>query len=422
MIGTTSSLTGTVQMPKFPQPAAAESRNETCVTCAPYARDASAKSRDEYSEQDAPASNHWQTYAREQRLRSDLRRAFMNAVPAAQAYHSAYTQMRPLVDEREATAYAYQTSQLVPIAQHLDSLDGSPDTTDDAANDASLRDTRTALTAALVNQDVYFDESIPQILPKRVRRVETNDDNGPGQSGFFGALYSDEKVGNVFAANRGTEMGIAGRSGVDWKQNVRQALGLRASQYDRGIEWAEALSRRYASPGLIFTGHSLGGGLASAEAAVVPSARALTFDPAGVHVSTVARHDAALTDSRVTAYHVEGEALSVVQMWVQSAARVVSELPIIGGVVKPWVDASIPRKLGQSIALPPSPPPSPAESTFASRASSPTRLPDPSAPSIPPKAKASDWQPPSGIRGSIERHGMHQMIYALFARLRGAIA
>lgn len=393
MIGATSPMTGAVHIPNCAPPTPAHSRNAPRIE--PESKDTR---RDENHDHDRRSPNHWQHYAREQRLRSELRRTFVNAVPAAQAYDNVYAQMRQLVDERDAAAYAVQTSQLVDVAQRIDALDALDAAIEtkrgDEKNVAPL-ETRTALTAALVGQDVYFDRSIPQILPKRVQRFETNDDNGPEQSGFFGALYSDNDADEIFVANRGTEMGIAGRSEVDWQQNVRQALGLRASQYDRGIAWADTLAQRYGSSRLIFTGHSLGGGLASAEAAAVPSARALTFDPAGVHVSTMARHDAALNDTGVTAYHVQGEVLSVVRTWVWAAARWVSDLPIIGGFIKPWVAASIPHRLGRSIALPPSPPPS----------------------AIKTGATSADWQPPSGIRGAIERHGMHQMIYALFAGL-----
>jgi len=65
---------------------------------------------------------------------------------------------------------------------------------------------------------------------------------------------------------------------------------------------------------LRFVGHSLGGGMATAAAAI-HQRRATTFNAAGVHPWTVHAHNATLNniDHLVDAYRVQGEILSTLQ-------------------------------------------------------------------------------------------------------------
>ena len=91
--------------------------------------------------------------------------------------------------------------------------------------------------------------------------------------GFGAALY---KVGDGYMlAFRGTDQR------VDWPGNIKQGVGLRASQYEQAIKLAE---RVYDETGgnVMMVGHSLGGGLATA-AAHATGARAVTFNAAGLH-------------------------------------------------------------------------------------------------------------------------------------------
>ena len=91
--------------------------------------------------------------------------------------------------------------------------------------------------------------------------------------GFGAALY---KVGNGYMlAFRGTDQLM------DWPGNIKQGVGLKASQYEQAIKLAEQV---YMATGgnVIMVGHSLGGGLASAGS-YATGARAVTFNAAGLH-------------------------------------------------------------------------------------------------------------------------------------------
>ncbi len=103
--------------------------------------------------------------------------------------------------------------------------------------------------------------------------------------------------------------------------NFPQGLGLRADYYDRAMDAARLLQRQ---PGLDFeiTGHSLGGGIASAAGAVT-GVQTTTFNAAGLHPNTAARYveenGGAVHDLRatITAFQVNGDVLTDIQTGVQ---------------------------------------------------------------------------------------------------------
>lgn len=104
--------------------------------------------------------------------------------------------------------------------------------------------------------------------------------------------------------------------------NIPQGLGLRTDYYDRAMNAARVLGQQ---PGFDFeiTGHSLGGGMASAAGAI--SGRdTTTFNAAGLHPETARRfaEENALpvydTQRNVRAYQVGGEMLTDAQTGIQS--------------------------------------------------------------------------------------------------------
>lgn len=121
------------------------------------------------------------------------------------------------------------------------------------------------------------------------------------KDGFAASLTVDED-GKYTLTYRGTE------GEGDWPANIRQALGKETSQYKQAISLARQVHR--ATDGnVLFVGHSLGGGLASA-AAVATGSRAITFNAAGLHPNTISG-----THGGIRAHYIRGDILSTLQDW-----------------------------------------------------------------------------------------------------------
>ncbi len=138
-------------------------------------------------------------------------------------------------------------------------------------------------------------------------------------------------------------------SSADWKANFQQSLGLTSDHYRKAL----AIGSKLALAGNVnvtLTGHSLGGGLASA-AAIASGRSATTFNAAGLSDATIKQaqtvHDNAGIKSKdaVTAYYVRGEILSAIQ---DGGDRVIGG--ILGGLIGGGaVDA--PEAYGKRIGL-----------------------------------------------------------------------
>lgn len=135
-------------------------------------------------------------------------------------------------------------------------------------------------------------------------------------SGFKSMLYTNDKGDYVYALS-GTDI----QSLKDWKNNVQQAFGEDSRQYDLAYENGNKLVHALNKNKLTFTGHSLGGGLASCIGALfkIPT---ITFNASGVTIKTLEKYndktnttDDILYDSKqfITAYYLEGEALTYLQ-------------------------------------------------------------------------------------------------------------
>jgi hypothetical protein len=160
----------------------------------------------------------------------------------------------------------------------------------------------------------------PQHLPSGWSRIDEAELAGKSidpdllhnrKSGFDAGLYRGP-AGQVVLAFCGTDQG------KDWPQNLGQGIGLQTEQYEDAIELGRQAKKAYGQE-LLLTGHSLGGGLASA-AAVVTDTPAVTYNSAGVHNNTLSREniDPAAAkeyaaDGLIRSYSVKNELLTHLQ-------------------------------------------------------------------------------------------------------------
>jgi hypothetical protein len=119
------------------------------------------------------------------------------------------------------------------------------------------------------------------------------------------AVFGDNPRFGPTVAFRGT----TNFAGADMGANIGQATGY-GSQYYVRAEAIGALTRPGSGRGVTYTGHSLGGGLASA-ASQRSGGPAYTFNAAGLNRSTIYRPSG--NGSQIRAYRVDGEVLTGVQ-------------------------------------------------------------------------------------------------------------
>lgn len=141
-----------------------------------------------------------------------------------------------------------------------------------------------------------------------------------GKSGFDAAIYRNDQ-GQYVVAFRGTDQWF-GPEGADIKANDGQALGLTTEQYQQAILLAKRAVEAFGKGNVIFTGHSLGGGLASA-AMLATGAPGVTFNAAGLSDNTLRSLDLGKTPNaireglagsgQIRHYNVEGELLTGLQ-------------------------------------------------------------------------------------------------------------
>lgn len=124
-------------------------------------------------------------------------------------------------------------------------------------------------------------------------RVDKDDSNG-----FFAKLY--EKDGHFAYVTAGTE------DKIDWEMNYLQQMGKITPQYETSIQYAKelAFNDKYRD-NLIFIGHSLGGGEASANSRAT-GINAITFNSAAL---SDRYRNGGYPDSKIVAYINEGDIL-----------------------------------------------------------------------------------------------------------------
>lgn len=174
--------------------------------------------------------------------------------------------------------------------------------------------------------DVPWDRSSQPELPAHWRRVPDQELAPFGLSASsvddpdtgFRAMVFEDTLGHAALAFRGSN------DGPDWTANAEQALGRDTPQYRHAMDVAVDLVAAV-GVNVAFTGHSLGGGLASA-AALATGRVAVTFDAAGLHPHTAAEAVACRDDrvdldealdqaatGQIRAYHTDVDMLTALQ-------------------------------------------------------------------------------------------------------------
>jgi filamentous hemagglutinin len=133
-------------------------------------------------------------------------------------------------------------------------------------------------------------------------------------TGLQSKLYQNKDTGEYIIAFSGSN------EALDWNSNIDQARGDVGAQYaqlDGQLQSIRNALGRDAT--IVATGHSLGGGIATAAASTKYVDKAVVFNPAGVHENTIATlnptdTEAAITRaSSTTAYVSRGDMLTNMQ-------------------------------------------------------------------------------------------------------------
>ena len=136
--------------------------------------------------------------------------------------------------------------------------------------------------------------------------------------GFDAAIYQNDQ-GQYVVAFRGTDAWSPG-NGSDLDDNFGQGLGFETGQYKDAVALVEAAKNAFGDGNVVVTGHSLGGGLASA-AALAADIPGVTFNAAGLSDQTLesldfnpnAVRDAAADSGQLRRYVVDGDPLTAAQ-------------------------------------------------------------------------------------------------------------
>ncbi len=123
-------------------------------------------------------------------------------------------------------------------------------------------------------------------------------------SDFRAAVFVNEKTGEKLVAFKGTS------SLEDWKNNLQQGSGMDSAYYTRAQAIADKIQNSSSAASVRYTGHSLGGGMASA-AATRHGLPATTFNAAGLNAENATGMSGKMAE--IDAVNVRGEILTGVQ-------------------------------------------------------------------------------------------------------------
>lgn len=205
-------------------------------------------------------------------------------------------------------------------------LDGAPRALGASASAEVRRnhaDLRRASEFALLNVDVYNDRSNPALLPRGYSAVSDTQAQRqfPGftprddRAGYHARVYFDGNTSSYVLVNRGTNdawapAGIL-RGTPDGRANGDLLSGNKTRQADIALRNASILDKK-TSGKVTFSGHSLGGALASLQA-LRTGRSAIEFNPLGSNTqyARVYGLDLDRLDDLVRSYKVEGDPVAM---------------------------------------------------------------------------------------------------------------
>lgn len=165
----------------------------------------------------------------------------------------------------------------------------------------------------------------------------------PNSNGFKSALYGRKDDNGGYSEYVYATAGTDPTSLEDWKQDIKQLKGV-SEQYRKSVETAVNVKSALGGQELTYLGHSLGGGLASANA-LKTGDPAITFNAAGLSAQT--KQALQLNKKAdITAYVVRNEIVNNSQafMGLRAEGRI-SYLPsvplsIFPRIVRPTISAA----------------------------------------------------------------------------------
>ncbi|AUX44039.1 phospholipase [Sorangium cellulosum] len=153
---------------------------------------------------------------------------------------------------------------------------------------------------------------------------------------------------DVFGGDQRPTVAFRGtQGGADWKNNFAQGLNIESPYYRDAVRVGNTLGGS-----VDYTGHSLGGGLASA-AATAGGSQGWTFNAAGLHSGTVTGYGGTERPADIAAYRVDDELLTGLQEQGWKGTRLAYRVGgLWGAVAKIGLSALMPNAVGKKHDLP----------------------------------------------------------------------
>ena len=260
---------------------------------------------------------------------------------------------------------ALQMQQLAEAKKQLDQMPPGPQRDQLAADIANAETNANALQMAKLAQNTYAPENGPPPGWGNISGdADALDKYGlrPEDLQYGTQVYEPDPAvfgpdAKPVVAFRGTRMSET----EDWKNNVQQGVGLDSDYYRSAVGVGNRVKDSGAD--VDFTGHSLGGGMASA-ASRASGQPATTFNSSGLNDGTVEKYGGTVhipSTENIQAYRIDGDVLTGAQeqnvggtLGAMAAGGAVGGAPgaVVGGLGKVGLSAGMPDAVGVPHTLP----------------------------------------------------------------------